>query len=311
MKIIFMGTPEFSVRILDEINKNFDVILVVTQPDTYNYRKKNYTYSPVKEYALKHNLPVFQPEQIKTAVDYILSFDVDLIVTAAYGQFIPKKILDHPKYRSINVHASLLPKYRGGAPIQRAIMNGETETGITIMYMDKKMDAGDIIKMEKLPILDTDTSDSLFEKLSILGSQMIVSVINDLKDGKITPIKQNEDEATYAYNITKEDELIDFKKNAKAVYNQIRALNSNPGAYFILDGMNIKVYNSKVIEKTTNEKPGVIIGVTKDIIEISCGENTVIGLTEIQVPGKKRMSVKDFLNGNGKNMVTINKEVNK
>src|SRR5690606_27150774 len=185
MKIIFMGTPDFAVRILDEINKNFEVVLVVTQPDTYNYRKKKYEYSPVKFYALEHNLEIFQPESIKKEADYILGLDVDLIVTAAYGQFVPKKILDHPKYRAINVHGSILPKYRGGAPIQRAIINGDAETGITIMYMDRRMDAGDILRIEKIPILDEDTQDTMFEKLSILGSKMIVDVINDLRMGKI------------------------------------------------------------------------------------------------------------------------------
>lgn len=310
MKIIFMGTPDFAVRILDEINKNFEVVLVVTQPDTYNYRKKKYEYSPVKSYALEHNLEIFQPESIKKEADYILGLDVDLIVTAAYGQFVPKKILDHPKYRAINVHGSILPKYRGGAPIQRAIINGDAETGITIMYMDRRMDAGDILRIEKIPILDEDTQDTMFEKLSILGSKMIVDVINDLRMGKIIPIPQDESKATYAYNLTKQDELIDFNNTARGVFNQIRGLNSNPGAYFILDGINIKVYNSKVVDKTTQEKPGIIIGVNKDSFEISCGGNTVIALTEVQMPGKKRMSARDFLNGNGRNLISINKEVN-
>lgn len=310
MKIIFMGTPDFAVRILDEINKNFEVVLVVTQPDTYNYRKKKYEYSPVKSYALEHNLEIFQPESIKKEADYILGLDVDLIVTAAYGQFVPKKILDHPKYRAINVHGSILPKYRGGAPIQRAIINGDAETGITIMYMDRRMDAGDILRIEKIPILDEDTQDTMFEKLSILGSKMIVDVINDLRMGKIIPIPQDESKATYAYNLTKQDELIDFNNTARGVFNQIRGLNSNPGAYFILDGINIKVYNSKVVDKTTQEKPGIIIGVNKDSFEISCGGNTVIALTEVQMPGKKRMSARDFLNGSGRNLISINKEVN-
>lgn len=310
MKIVFMGTPDFAVRILDKINKDYEVILVVTQPDTYNYRKKTYSYSPVKEYALTKGLKVIQPEKIKDEVDYFLNLDVDLIVTAAYGQFIPKKILNHPKYRSINVHGSILPKYRGGAPIQRAIINGETETGVTIMYMESKMDAGDILRIEKIPIQDTDTQDSIFEKLSILGSEMINSVIEDLKDNKLKGIPQIESEATYAYNLTKEDELIDFKKSAREVFNQIRGLNSNPGAYFILDEQNIKVYDSKVLDKKTNCKPGMIVGINKDSFEISCKDGSVIGITEIQMPSKKKMRVQDFLNGNGKNIISVNKEVN-
>lgn len=311
MKIIFMGTPDFAVRILDEINKHFEVILVVTQPDTYNYKKKTYEYSKVKSYAIEHNLKVFQPENIKNEVDYFLGLDVDLIVTAAYGQFIPKKILDHPKYRAINVHGSILPKYRGGAPIQRAIMNGEVETGITIMYMDKRMDAGDILRIEKIPILEEDTQDSMFEKLSILGSRMIVDVINELRLGKIKPIPQNESEATYAYNLTKEDEFIDFNKDARVIFNQIRGLNSNPGAYFILDGMNVKVYGSNVLDKKTSEEPGKIVGISKNYFEVSCANGSVIAITELQLPGKKKMSATDFLNGSGRKMVTLNKEVNK
>lgn len=310
MKIVFMGTPDFAVRILDKIVKDYEVILVVTQPDTYNYRKKIYSYSPVKEYALANGLQLFQPEKIKAEVDYFLGLDVDLIVTAAYGQFIPKKILNHPKLKSINVHGSILPKYRGGAPIQRAIINGEKETGITIMYMDSKMDAGDILRIEKHPILETDTGDSMFEKLSVLGSNMINGVIEDLKSNKIRGIPQIEGEATYAYNLTKEDELIDFKASAKDVFNQIRGLNSNPGAYFILDEQNIKVYDSKVLDKKTSSKPGVIIGINKDSFEISCKDGSIIAIIEIQMPSKKKMQVQDFLNGSGRNIITVNKEVN-
>lgn len=311
MKIIFMGTPDFAVPILEKINEKYEVVMVVTQPDTYNYRKKKYAYSEVKEFALKHNLNLFQPENIKKEKEVILKLDIDLIVTAAYGQFIPKEILNHPKLRSINVHGSILPKYRGGAPIQRAIINGEVETGITIMYMEQKMDAGDILRIEKLPILDSDTGDSMFKKLSILGSEMIVNVIEDLRENKITPIKQSEAEATYAYNLTKEDERIDFSKTARSVFNQIRGLNSNPGAYFILDKDNIKVYNSRVSTKTTDKLPGIIAGINKDSFEISCGDNSIIEITEIQMPSKNRVKVRDFLNGNGKNIVLINKEVNK
>ena len=310
MKIIFMGTPDFAVKVLDELNSKYEVVLVVTQPDTYNYRKKTYSPSPVKEYALKHNLNVFQPVKIGKELDYLFQFEVDLIVTAAYGQFIPNKLLDYPKYRSINVHGSILPKYRGGAPIQRAIINGDKETGITIMYMDRKMDAGDILRIEKIPITDEDTSDTMFEKLSILGSKMITGVIEDLKASLITPIPQNESEATYAYNLTKEDELIDFNKSARNVFNQIRGLNSNPGAYFIMDGQNVKVYNSKVLDKKTKTKPGVIIGIEKDSFLISCKDGSVVAITEIQMPSKKKMSVKDFLNGSGKNIIKVNKEVN-
>ena len=227
MKIIFMGTPAFAVPILDKIREKHEVILVVTQPDVYNIKKKKFTHSEVKEYALKNDLPLFQPEKIRVDYQKIIDLDVDLIVTAAYGQIVPEEVLNHPKYKAINVHGSILPKYRGGAPIQRAIINGDKETGITIMYMAKKMDAGDIIKISKIPILDTDNQDTVFSKLSILGSEMINDVISDIANNKVTPIKQNEEEVTFAYNLTKEDELTNslkmFADLEKTIYYKIES----------------------------------------------------------------------------------------
>ena len=210
MKIIFMGTPSFSVKILDKIQSAHEVVLVVTQPDSFNYRKKTYTYSPVKEYALSHNLEVFQPEKLKDEMDKILSTPCDLIVTAAYGQFVPSKILDYPRFKAINVHGSLLPKRRGGAPIQRSLIEGDNETGISIMYMAKRMDAGDVIEKRAIPILDSDNQESLFDKLSILGSEMILGVIKKIEDGTVNATMQDESEATFSFNLTKEDEKIDF-----------------------------------------------------------------------------------------------------
>lgn len=307
MKIIFMGTPEFAVPILEKIASRHEVVLVVTQPDTFVKRK--YMYSPVKEFALEKGFPLFQPENIKAEAEKILALPCDLIVTAAYGQFVPKVLLEHPRYKAINVHGSLLPKYRGGAPIQRAIINGEEKTGISIIYMTPKMDAGDILMQREIPILDEDTSDSLFKKLSILGSEMIMEVIDKLEAGTVKPVKQDEKAVSFAYNLTKEDEILDFKKPAREVFNRIRGLNSNPGAYFRLDGMIIKVYGSRVASYFTDTEPGRIVGISKDCFDISCGEKTVLQITEIQIPSKKRMSVKDFLNGIGRNMILLNKEI--
>ncbi|HHX80051.1 MAG TPA: methionyl-tRNA formyltransferase [Acholeplasmataceae bacterium] len=309
MKIVFMGTPEFAVPILEKIQSQHEVILAVTQPDTYNQRKRKIIYSPVKEFALKHGLPLFQPESIKTEKEKILNLEVDLIVTAAYGQFVPKVLLEHPRYKAINVHGSLLPKYRGGAPIQRAIMNGEETTGISIIYMTPKMDAGDIIMKREIPILDEDTSDTMFEKLSSLGSEMILEAICSLEKGTVKPERQDEKAVTFAYNLTKEDELLDFQKPARTVFNQIRGLASNPGAYFRLDGFEIKVYRSRIAPYNTSVAPGRIIKISKDSFDISCGEGTVLQITEVQVPSKKRMSTRDFLNGNGRNLIQINKEI--
>ncbi len=310
MKIIFMGTPQFAVPIAEEIKTKHEIVLVVTQPDQYNYKKKTVIFSPVKKWAIENNIPVFQPEKIRLEKEEVFKYEADLIVTAAFGQIIPEDMLEYPKYKAINVHGSLLPKYRGGAPIQRAIINGDSKTGITIMYMAKKMDAGDIIKIEELPILDSDNQDTMFEKLSELGKNMILDVIDDLEKGKVIATPQCESEVTYAYNLTKEDEIVNFNKTARDVFNQIRGLNSNPGAYFKLDDLNIKVYNSFVSEKITNEKPGIIIGISKNSFEISCKDGSVISITEVQLPSKNKMPARDFINGQGRKLLVIGKEIN-
>lgn len=304
MKIIFMGTPQFAVPILDKIKKEHKVILVVTQPDHIN--RKKVIFSPVKEYALKNNLELFQPENINRENDLLFKYSADLIVTAAYGQFIGNKILNFPKHGCINVHGSLLPKYRGGAPIQRAIINGDKYTGITILYMDRKMDAGDMIKKSEIEIDFTDTQDSLFEKLSLLGSEMILEVINDIKEGNITREKQDESKITFAHNLTNEDAIINFNKNATDIYNQIRGLNSNPGAHFKFKEKIYKVYKSEISNLIHNEKSGTILTVSKNNLIIACGKGTAISILEIQPQSKRKMDIKDFLNGNGKYIFITN-----
>jgi len=310
MNIVFMGTPGFAVSIIDEIRKKHNVVLVVTQPDVYNIKKKKFDYSEVKKYALENDLPLFQPEKIRNDYQTILDLDVDLIVTAAYGQIIPKELLEYPKYKCINVHGSLLPKHRGGAPIQRSIINGDSETGVTIMYMAEKMDAGDILMQRSIPILDVDTQDTMFDKLSKLGAEMINDLIDDLEKGNVNPIKQDESQVTFSYNLTKEDELVTFDKDAIKVFNQIRGLNSNPGGYFIMDGQNIKVYSSKVSNKSHNEEVGTIVGINKDSFDVACANGTVISITEIKMPSKNKMFVRDFLNGQGKKLIVVGKKLN-
>ena len=309
MKIIFMGTPDFAVPILERIACCHEVVLVVTQPDTYSPRKRRFLPSPVKEFALVKGLALLQPESIKKEAEAIMSRPCDLIVTAAYGQFVPKRLLEFPKYGAINVHGSLLPKYRGGAPIQRALMNGEEKTGISIIYMTPKMDAGDILMQREIAISEADDADSLFRKLSLLGSEMILEAIEGLEKGTITPVKQDESLVTFAPNLTKEDEILDFKKPAREVLNRIRGLASNPGAYFLFEGVQIKAYAGRVSPEGTDGKPGRIVSVKKDAFGISCGAGTVLEITEVQVPGKKRMSVRDFLNGSGRDLISIDKEI--
>lgn len=297
LRIVFMGTPAFSVPILEALIKEYEVIGVVTQPDKEVGRKKVITMSPVKECALKHNIPVFQPQKIRTEYQNIIELNPDLIVTAAYGQLIGMKLLNYPKYRSINVHASLLPKYRGGAPIHASIRNGDQKTGITIMYMEKGMDSGDILAQRSIPILPNDTGGTMFEKLSFLGRDLLMETIPLLINDQICPIKQNEDEVTFAYNVTKEEEKIDLAGSATDIYNQIRAYNPTPIAWLQLDDEIIKIYESRVSGIKHNAPVGKIIEVGKDYFTIACGNHTALDILKLQPAGKNPMSARDYCNG--------------
>ena len=296
LNIIYMGTPEFSVEPLKKLNENYNVLAVVTQPDKEVGRKKEIKYSKVKEFAIKNNIKIFQPVKIKQEYEDILKLNPDIIITCAYGQIIPKEILDYPKYGCINIHASLLPKFRGGAPIHRAIINGEEKTGITIMYMDEKMDSGDIIAQEELFINDEDNVGTLFSKLSILGSDLIIKVLPHIIDGSVNRLKQNEDEVTYAYNISRDDEKIDFNKTTREIFNQIRGLSPIPGAYTSLDGKKVKIYSSKIGSDKRNGKIGEIINIYSDSIGVKTKDGELL-ITSIQFEGKQKMNVKDYLNG--------------
>ncbi len=302
-RIVFMGTPDFSVPVLDLLNKTYGVKAVVTQPDKEVGRNGKIVYSPVKKYAMLNNIVVIQLNKIKDSYDEVISLDPDLIVTCAYGQILPKELLDYPKFGCINVHASLLPKLRGGAPIHRAIINGYKKTGVTIMYMAEGMDNGDIISQSEVDILDTDTTSILHDKLSILGSKLLISTLPSILDGTCKRVSQNDSEVTFAPIIKKEDEHIDFSKTSLEVYNLIRGLNSFPGAYFYLNGKRIKVFESIIgNEYYTDKINGEIVKLYKDGIGIKTS-NGVIILTNIQPEGKPRMSAKDYINGLKENIV--------
>ena len=297
LKILFMGTPDFSVNVLNGLIEHYDVVGVVTQPDKEVGRHRELKAPPVKEVALKNNIPVYQPSRIKQEYDKLLTLDVDMIVTCAYGQIIPKVLLDFPKYGCINVHASLLPKLRGGAPIHKAIINNYPRTGVTIMYMVEKMDAGDIISQVETEILPSDNLESLHDRLSILGTKLLLETIPNIVSGNINPIKQNEEEVTYAWNITREEEHIDFNKSVIEIFNQIRGLSPHPGAYAMLDGNIVKIYASRISDSFYSTlKNGEIGKIYKDGIGVSCKDGEII-ITEIQFAGKKRMKVSDYLNG--------------
>lgn len=295
MKIIFMGTPKFSVQILESLIKLHDVVLVVTQPDAVVGRKKQIVFSPVKECALKHNIEVFQPMKIKLEMDKILNTQADIIITAAYGQIIPKKILNYPKYKAVNVHASLLPKLRGGAPIHKSIIEGHEETGVTIMYMVKKMDAGDILSQRSIPILDTDNTTGLFEKLSVVGRDLLIDTLPSIFERNIMPLPQNEAEVTYAYNITHDEQFINWNKPATDIFNLVRGLSLEPGALTTYSGELFKIGSVRIIEDNSECEPGKIISLSKKILVKTATD--AIEILTIQASGKKMMDAKSYLNG--------------
>ncbi len=297
MKVVFMGTPDFAVNVLEGLVKEkYDVRLVVSQPDKLVGRKKELKATPVKECALKHGIEVFQPVNIKKDYQRILDVNPDIIITCAYGQIVPKILLETPKYKAINVHASLLPKLRGGAPIHKAIIYGHDKTGVTIMYMAPKMDAGDIISQEETPILETDNLESIHDKLSILGTNLLLKTLPLIEIGNINPIQQDESLVTYAYNVSRAEEYVDFSKTTKEVYDQIRGLNPWPVSYSTINQTNIKIYQAqKDYGHYEGYQPKEIISLDKTIKVKTC--DGAIDLIEIQVEGKKRCLVKDFLNG--------------
>ncbi|WHY63474.1 methionyl-tRNA formyltransferase [Cytobacillus firmus] len=304
-KIVFMGTPDFSVPVLKQIiDDGYEVIGVVTQPDRPVGRKKVLTPPPVKVEAEKQGIPVYQPEKIRQPdeLEKVLALKPDLVVTAAFGQILPKELLDAPKYGCINVHASLLPELRGGAPIHYSILQGKEKTGITIMYMAEKLDAGDILTQVEVPITETDTVGTLHDKLSEAGSKLLSETLPKLLNGELNPIKQNEEEATFAYNIKREQEKIDWSKSGEEIYNHIRGLNPWPVAYTTFDGKVVKIWNSKKVKHAKSEEPGTIIRLEEDGIVVASGNDTAVKITELQPSGKKKMPAEQFLRGAGSNL---------
>ncbi|HIS39015.1 MAG TPA: methionyl-tRNA formyltransferase [Candidatus Onthousia faecavium] len=297
IRIIFMGTPNFAVPIFKALVENYNVVAVVTQPDKKVGRKQILTPSPIKETSALYNIPILQPQKIKEDYQLILDYKPDLIVTCAYGQIIPEIILNYPKYKCINVHASLLPKLRGGAPIQHAIMDGYDKTGITIMYMAKKMDAGDIISQVETAITKKDTYGSLHDRLSILGRDLLLETLPKIISNDVIPKEQDENLVTFGYNITKEDEKIDFSKDNIEVFNKIRGLNPVPGAYTTLNGKRLKIYAARLGERYyAKSNPGTIMDFYEDGISVVANTTEII-ITDLALEGKRRCSAKDFLNG--------------
>lgn len=301
MKIVFMGTPDFAVGALEAlIAKGEEITLVVTQPDRPKGRSKELVYSPVKECALKHNIPVFQPTRIKTPenVEELRKYEADVFVVAAFGQILSKEILEMPPMGCINIHASLLPKYRGASPIQSVILDGEEETGITIMQMNEGVDTGDILYQKSIPILREDTFETLHDKLMVLGGEAITEAIDLLCDGVLEPVQQEEEKSSHVKMITKEMGELHFEKAAIVLERQVHGMNPWPSAYSFYHGKQVKIWDAiaQPEEKKQKLQPGYVVNVSKDSFSIQTADG-VLEVKELQLEGKKRMSTHDFLLG--------------
>lgn len=297
LNIVFMGTPDFAVPVLQGLIDNYNVRAVVTQPDKPVGRNGEVRMTPIKKLAVDNTILVLQPNNLKEEWQDIMSLHPDMIVTCAYGQIVPRELLVYPKYGCINVHASLLPKLRGGAPIHRAIIEGYRETGVTIMHMNAGLDTGDIITQRPILIDESDTAETLHDKLSVLGRDLLLDTMPSIIDGTAPSIPQDDSISTYASNIKPEDEKIDFSKLKKQIYNQVRGLNSWPGAYFRLDGKRIKVWECIMSDNDfSNLLDGQISGLYKEGLGIKVSNGEII-LTVIQPEGKPKMSASSFING--------------
>ncbi|MEG0794352.1 MAG: methionyl-tRNA formyltransferase [Bacilli bacterium] len=301
IRVIFMGTPSFSVPVLEKLIEETNVVLVVTQPDKEVGRKKELSISPVKELAIEKNIPVFQPLKIRKDFEMIRELKPDIIITCAYGQIVSQELLNIPPCGCINIHASLLPKLRGSAPIQWAILNGDQFTGVTLMYMDATMDTGDMIAKEEVVIHMAEFFPSLYNRLSLVGRDLLMDNFKSIIDKTCKREKQNEEDATYAPMIKREDELINLNSSGKSIINKIRALNNT--AYIILNNQEIKVLMASFNEIKTSKLPGSIYEVTKDKLSI-CVSDGVLFLEKVKPMGKKEMDIKSYLNGINKDKIT-------
>ncbi|MBE5877096.1 MAG: methionyl-tRNA formyltransferase [Lachnospiraceae bacterium] len=300
MKVLFMGTPDFAVGALEAIVKaGHEVVGVVTQPDKPKGRSGQMQFPPVKECAVKYDIPVFQPVKIKApeAVEELKKFEADIFVVAAFGQMLSEEILNMPKYGCVNIHASLLPKYRGAAPINQVIIDGEKETGVTIQQMALGCDTGDILTTKVVEIDRKETAESLFDKLSVAGAELIVETLPKIAAGEITPIPQDESKATHVRKMDKSFGEIDWRKSAVEIERLIRGLNSWPSAYTYYQGKSVKLWEADVVAVDAKAEAGSIVEVSKDYFDVATGEG-LLRVKELQLEGKKRMDTKSFLLGN-------------
>ena len=304
MNICFMGSMKFAVPILEALNEKYHVSLVVTQPDKPVGRKKIMTPTPVKVKAEELGLDIFQPIDIRNDHQRIMDLDLDFIIVAAYGQLIPEHVLSHAAYQAINVHASLLPKYRGGSPMHRAIQNGDDITGVSIMFMAMKMDSGDILAQKSIKISEEENVGTLEEKLSLLGRNLLMDTLEHIDE--IDPMKQDETQITFARNIKPEEEIIHWNQSAKAIRNHVRGFYPWPLTYFLTDGKKIKLYDVSITAENLSTTPGEIVGIDSSGVYVQTLDGLVI-LQDLQLQGKNRMLIKDFMNGVGKSLFSLGK----
>ena len=300
--IIFMGTPNFSATVLKGLleSKQYEILAVVTQPDRAVGRKKEIRMTPVKELALDYGLPIYQPEKLSKSaeLDSLMNLNADGIVTAAFGQFLPSKLLDSVNF-AVNVHASLLPKYRGGAPIHYAIINGDKEAGVTIMEMVKEMDAGDMIARRAIPIEETDNVGTMFEKLALVGRDLLLESLPSYLAGDLKPVPQDKNQVTFSPNISPEEERIDWTKTNRQIFNQIRGMYPWPVAHTLLNGDRFKIYEATPVEGAGQS--GEILAIGKKELIVAAGEGA-LSLKTVQPAGKSKMTIVDFLNGLGRQL---------
>ncbi len=299
MKIVYMGTPDFSVGALEAlIQAGHEVTAVVTQPDKAKGRSGQMQCSPVKECAVRHGISVFQPVKIKTpeSMEELKKYEADIYIVAAFGQILSREILEMPRFGCVNIHASLLPKYRGAAPINQCILDGERETGVTIMQMDAGIDTGDILTQKKVIIEDKETAQSLFDKLAQAGAELIVETLPMIEKGEITPVRQDERLASHVKMMDKSMGKIDWTQDAACIERLVRGLDPWPSAYTFCQGRSVKIWSSDALTAGHTEQPGTIVAVAKDSFDVACGKG-VLRIYELQLEGKKRMDTKSFLLG--------------
>lgn len=300
MDIIFMGTPDFAVPVLEALtaSEKHTVKAVVTQPDKARGRSGKLIFTPVKEVAVKYEIPVYTPQKVKDPefVETLKQISCDIIVVVAFGQLLSKEILDFPKYGCVNVHASLLPRWRGAAPIQWSILEGDKKTGVTIMQMDVGLDTGDMLATQEVPLLGTETGESLFDQLSTLGGPLLLKTLEEIENGEVKPVKQKDEESTYAKMLTREMGELDFQEEAVRLERYVRGLNSWPSAYTHYHGKLLKIWEADVVDNDSQGRPGEIVKLQKDGFLIQTGKGC-LKARQVQLEGKKRMAAGDFLRG--------------